>query len=168
MNRHNHLGWRKGTTRLLAAAATLVIVSAGAQAADTARHAQPARAVHPLMIEVPGIPNLAFPPSNYEITVADLQSRIYAFSADSMQGRLMGTPGNVKGAEVKAETVAGGKVKYRLVRLTFGPEEKLELNVGIFTPAEGGPFPAIILQGGTPPGATGSTNTIRVHRLGSR
>ena len=32
--------------------------------------------------------------------------------------------------------------------------EKLGLDIGIFTPAGAGPFPAIILQGGTPPGAT--------------
>ena len=62
-------------------------------------------------------------------------------------------PGNVKGTEVLSETIADGKIKYRLVHLTFGPEEKLSLNIGIFTPSEGGPFPAIILQNGTPPGA---------------
>jgi len=38
-------------------------------------------------------------PTTAEITVEDLQSRVYRFAADSMQGRLMGTPGNVKGAE---------------------------------------------------------------------
>ncbi|HWA25400.1 MAG TPA: hypothetical protein VG734_07055 [Lacunisphaera sp.] len=69
-------------------------------------------------------------------------------------GQMPPAPGNVKGTEVKAESVAAGKVKYRLVHLTFGPGEKLELNLGLFTPAEGGPFPVIILQGGTPPGAT--------------
>ncbi len=63
-------------------------------------------------------------------------------------------PGNVKGREVKSQTVLGGKVKYRLVHLTFGPGEKLELNIGIFTPTDGkGPFPAIISQSGTPPDA---------------
>ena len=61
-------------------------------------------------------------------------------------------PGNVKGKEIQSETVLEGTVKYRLVRLTFGPEEKLSLDIGIFTPVQGGPFPAIILQGGTPPG----------------
>jgi hypothetical protein len=45
-------------------------------------------------------------------------------------------------------------VNYRLVRLTFGPEDKLGLDLGVFTPTAGGPFPAIILQAGTPPGAT--------------
>lgn len=69
-------------------------------------------------------------------------------------GRSPQPPGNVKGREVSSETVLAGKVKYRLVHLTFGPDEKLSLNIGIFTPAEGGPFPAIISQAGTPPGAT--------------
>jgi hypothetical protein len=63
-------------------------------------------------------------------------------------------PGNVKGHEVASQSVLGGKVKYRLVHLRFGPEEKLGLDIGIFTPAEGGPFPALIMPGGTPPGAT--------------
>ncbi|HEX2862434.1 MAG TPA: hypothetical protein VHN79_12380 [Lacunisphaera sp.] len=69
-------------------------------------------------------------------------------------GQMPPAPGNVKGTDVQAETVAGGRVKYRLVRLTFGPQASLSLNIGLFTPAEGGPFPAIILQANTPPGAT--------------
>lgn len=63
-------------------------------------------------------------------------------------------PRNVKGKDIKSETVLDGGVKYRLVHLTFGPAEKLGLDIGIFTPAGGGPFPAIILQSGTPPGGT--------------
>lgn len=63
-------------------------------------------------------------------------------------------PGNVKGQEVKSQLVANGKIKYRLVHLTFGPEEKLSLDIGIFTPTEGGPFPTVIAQASTPPGAT--------------
>jgi hypothetical protein len=55
-------------------------------------------------------------------------------------------PRNVKGKEIKSETVTDGTVKYRLVHLTFGPAEKLGLDIGIFTPITGGPFPAIILQ----------------------
>jgi len=69
-------------------------------------------------------------------------------------GQMPPAPGNVKGKELKAETVLDGTVHYRLVHLTFGPGEKLSLDIGIFAPAEGGPFPAIILQGGTPPGGT--------------
>ena len=67
-------------------------------------------------------------------------------------GQMPPAPGNVKGREVSAATVLDGTVKYRLVRLSFGPAEKLSLDIGVFTPAEGGPFPAIIFQGGTPPG----------------
>ena len=70
-------------------------------------------------------------------------------------GQMPPPPGNVKGQEVKSQSVLDGKVKYRLVHLTFGPEGKLGLNIGIFTLTDGrGPFPAIIDQNGTPPGAT--------------
>ncbi|MBS1116891.1 MAG: hypothetical protein H6Q87_1275, partial [candidate division NC10 bacterium] len=68
-------------------------------------------------------------------------------------GQMPPPPGNVKGKEVRSESVLDGRVRYRLVHLTFGPEAKLDLNIGVFVPLEGGPFPAIILQGGTPPGA---------------
>ncbi|MGD0739336.1 MAG: alpha/beta hydrolase family protein [Terracidiphilus sp.] len=63
-------------------------------------------------------------------------------------------PGNVKGVEVSSQMLMGGKVKYRLVHLTFGPSESLSLDIGIFTPATGGPFPALVSPSGTPPGAT--------------
>ena len=63
-------------------------------------------------------------------------------------------PGNVKGEQTREQLVLDGKVKYRLVHLTFGPNESLSLNIGIFTPATGGPFPAVISPSGTPPGAT--------------
>jgi len=68
-------------------------------------------------------------------------------------GAIPPSPGNVKGREVTNETVLDGTVKYRLVHLTFGPGEKLFLDIGIFTRAQGGPFPAIIYQTATPPGA---------------
>ncbi|HVW08456.1 MAG TPA: hypothetical protein VHC90_07740 [Bryobacteraceae bacterium] len=69
-------------------------------------------------------------------------------------GQMPPAPGNVKGRETSSEKVLDGSVNYRLVHLTFGPDEKLGLDVGVFTPAEGGPFPAIILQSGAVPGAT--------------
>jgi hypothetical protein len=70
-------------------------------------------------------------------------------------GAMPPAPGNVTGEEVLSQTVLDGTVKYRLVRLAFGPEKKLELSIGIFTPVEGaGPYPAVIMPGGTPPGAT--------------
>ncbi len=69
-------------------------------------------------------------------------------------GEMPPAPGNVKGKELKSESVLDGAVRYRLVHLTFGPGEQLGLDIGIFTPVKGGPFPTIILQGGTPPGGT--------------
>ena len=69
-------------------------------------------------------------------------------------GQMPPPPGNVKGREIKSEIVLDGAVKYRLVHLTFGPAEKLFLDIGIYTPVSGGPSPAIILQSGTPPGGT--------------
>ncbi len=63
-------------------------------------------------------------------------------------------PDNVKGQEIKSQLLLDGKVKYRLVHLTFGPQESLSLDIGIFTPTTGRPFPAIISPSGTPPGAT--------------
>ncbi len=69
-------------------------------------------------------------------------------------GRMPPPPGNVTGRGLKSETVAAGTVHYRLVQLSFGPAEKLHLDIGIFTPAQGGPFPAIISPARSPPGAT--------------
>ena len=69
-------------------------------------------------------------------------------------GQMPPAPGNVKGREVHSELVLDGTVKYRLVRLTFGPHSQLGLDIGVFTPVKGGPFPTVILQGGTPPGGT--------------
>ena len=69
-------------------------------------------------------------------------------------GQMPPPPGNVKGRELRSEVVLDGTVTYRLVRLTFGPQSRLSLDIGVFTPVEGGPFPAVILQGGTPPGGT--------------
>jgi hypothetical protein len=67
-------------------------------------------------------------------------------------------PGNVKGSEIKTQIIKGGAtgggVKYRLVHLTFGPRESLSLDIGIFTPIDGGPFPTVIMPGATPPDAT--------------
>lgn len=69
-------------------------------------------------------------------------------------GQMPPAPGNVKGKELQSELVLDGAVRYRLVHLTFGPAEQLSLDIGMFTPVKGGPFPTIVLQGGTPPGGT--------------
>lgn len=68
-------------------------------------------------------------------------------------GQMPPPPGNVKGLQLHEESVLDGSARYRLVQLAFGPQEKLSLHIGIFTPAGDGPFPAIVLQSGTPPNA---------------
>ena len=68
-------------------------------------------------------------------------------------GRMPPSPGNVKGTEVSSQLLLNGKVTYRLIKLTFGPDEKLSLHVGIYAPTGGGPVPAVIQPGGSPPGA---------------
>jgi len=68
-------------------------------------------------------------------------------------GRMPPPPGNVRGRQLAAQAVLGGQAGYRLVHLSFGPDSRLGLDIGIFTPATAGPFPAIILHGGPPPGS---------------
>jgi hypothetical protein len=63
-------------------------------------------------------------------------------------------PGNVKGKEISSEMLVDGKVKYRLVHLTFGPNDSLSLDIGIFTPVGNDHAPTLISPSGTPPGAT--------------
>ncbi|HEX3623854.1 MAG TPA: hypothetical protein VH280_00355 [Verrucomicrobiae bacterium] len=53
-------------------------------------------------------------------------------------------PGNVRGKVVQTHDYFNGTVKYRLVRLSFGPHRKLGMDIAIFTPAGGAPFPTII------------------------
>lgn len=69
-------------------------------------------------------------------------------------GQAPPAPGNVRGTVVTSQDLSGGKYVYRLVRLTFGPGDRLGLDVGVFTPAGPGPFPAVISPAGTPPGAS--------------
>jgi Glycosyl hydrolases family 28 len=53
-------------------------------------------------------------------------------------------PGNVTGADLESRDLLKGAVKFRLVHLKFGPEQKLGFDIAIFTPAGDGPFPTII------------------------
>ncbi|HEY2012360.1 MAG TPA: alpha/beta hydrolase family protein, partial [Bryobacteraceae bacterium] len=69
-------------------------------------------------------------------------------------GQAPPAPGNVKGKEISSEMLLDGKVKYRLVHLTFGPRESLSLDIGIFTPVGDAHVPVLISPSGTPPGAT--------------
>ncbi len=68
-------------------------------------------------------------------------------------GRTPPSPGNVRARELHSESLHENTVTYRLFQLTFGPDQKLSLHVGLFTPAAGGPFPVVIAPAGTPPGA---------------
>jgi hypothetical protein len=65
-------------------------------------------------------------------------------------------PGNVMGRELGSRLVLGGKVKYRLVHLSFGPRSELGFDVAVFTPADARPpFPTVIYPTfGPTPGAT--------------
>lgn len=67
-------------------------------------------------------------------------------------GQMPPPPGNVGGRERHREAVVDPGALYRQVRLTFGPGSSLTLDIGILTPSGAGPFPAILLPGGTPPG----------------
>jgi hypothetical protein len=71
-----------------------------------------------------------------------------------LTGHAPASPGNVRAEELEARELSQGKVHYRRVRLSFGPESKLGLDIGVFTPAGPGPFPALIDPAGTPPGAS--------------
>ncbi|MGD0737372.1 MAG: GDSL-type esterase/lipase family protein [Terracidiphilus sp.] len=63
-------------------------------------------------------------------------------------------PGNVSGKVISTEMLMGGKVKYRLIHLTFGPEASLGLDIGVFTQVGNAGVPTLISPAGTPPGAT--------------
>ncbi|HVW22350.1 MAG TPA: alpha/beta hydrolase family protein [Opitutaceae bacterium] len=105
----------------------------------------------------PGLPDIMTMDDGTKVTTPEQwqkrREEMRAILAYYAVGRMPPAPGNVKGEEMKSEVVANGAVKYRLVHLTFGPEEKLSLNIGVFTPSQGGPFPAIILQSFGVPGA---------------
>ncbi len=71
-------------------------------------------------------------------------------------GLMPPAPGNVKGQELATASLLDGKVSYRLVHLSFGPEQRLGFDVAIFTPTDcPGPLPTIIFPSfGLTPGAT--------------
>lgn len=60
-------------------------------------------------------------------------------------GAMPPAPGNVRGVNLKSQSLSDGKVDYRLVHLSFGPEQAFGFDVAIFTPADQpGPFPTVI------------------------
>jgi hypothetical protein len=60
-------------------------------------------------------------------------------------GTMPPPPGNVKGRDLKIQIAADGKAKFRLVHLSFGPDERLGFNIAILTPLEATePFPTFV------------------------
>ena len=49
-------------------------------------------------------------------------------------GHMPPSPGNVSSHEVRKNLLTDGTVSYRLVHLTFGKDDKLGFDIGIFTP----------------------------------
>ncbi len=68
-------------------------------------------------------------------------------------GQAPPAPDNLKATVVKTQEVGGGKFKYRLIHLTFGPKEACELYFGLWTPISGPPVGVVICQDGSAPGA---------------
>jgi hypothetical protein len=80
--------------------------------------------------------------------------RILAYYAT---GLMPPAPGNVRGRDVKSALVLDGRVRYRLVRLSFGPGSSLGFDVALFVPtASKSRVPTVIFPtfgptpGGTP------------------
>jgi hypothetical protein len=127
----------------------------------------PVPAIETSMPDMPGVDELPDRPQMPDIMTLDNGRKVKTIKQWNQRreqmkrileyyavGQAPPPPGNVKGHEISSQTLMDGKVKYRLVHLTFGPNESLSLDIGIFTPAEGGPFPALISPSGSPPGAT--------------
>lgn len=53
-------------------------------------------------------------------------------------------PGNVSGSVLDRRELPGGKVRFQLVKLSFGPDQKLSFEAAIFLPAGDGPFPIVV------------------------
>jgi hypothetical protein len=157
-------------------AAASIIVLTGAISAQTQSKTVPDRpnpgeiplpVIHTSMKPMPGVDQLPSHPGMPDVLVMNNGQPVKTLKQwherrEEMKrtleyyavGQAPPPPGNVKGHEVSSQLLAGGKVRYRLVHLTFGPNESLSLDIGIFTPATGGPVPAVISPSGTPPGAT--------------
>lgn len=150
-------------------AAVAASVSASAQQAATNGpdpHEIPVPAIHTSLGTMPGVKDLQARPELPDVltfndgkkvkTLADWKRRreeIRRTLEYYAVGQMPPAPGNIRGEVMQTQDVLGGKAKYRLVKLTFGPERKLELYIGIFTPTDSkGPFPAIISQASEPPG----------------
>ena len=146
--------------------AALLAAVTSARAADPAPREIPVPPIATPMGRLPGVAELPGRPALPDVLERNDGTRVTtaaqwpARRAEILRtleyyavGQAPPAPGNVRGRELESQLLADGQFRYRLVHLTFGPEQKLSLNIGIFTPAGKGPFPAVISPSGTPPGA---------------
>lgn len=62
-----------------------------------------------------------------------------------LTGTMPPAPGNVRGEDLAEKMLVDGSVRFRRVKLTFGPESKLGFEIGVFVPtAATGPVPAFV------------------------
>src|SRR5215212_5743012 len=135
-------------TSLLLRSATLLAAlaitrSASAQQAAASQSEAP---VSPPTWDVLMRPRTHVPtPTTASISAADLKTRLYIFADDSMQGRLLATAGNVKGAEYIAGelkrmgiTPMGDNGTYfqaiNIVERKYDPASKLAVGATEFAP----------------------------------
>lgn len=138
------------------------------QTADTGPdpHEIPLPPIHTQLGTMPGVDELPAHPAMPDVLVMQDGTRVttkrqWMKRREEMRrilsyyavGQMPPPPDNVEGREVSSALVLDGQVKYRQVHLTFGPNNALSLDIGIFTPVTGGPFPTIILQTGSVPEA---------------
>ncbi len=136
----------------LAVSAALVALSFGTDVPAT-RYAIPAVKDLPVIKEMPD--PLTLLDGKKVTTPEDWKRRrleMIKILEDYEYGHMPPPPGNVKGREVSSKTTANGKATYRLVHLTFGPDDKLGFDLGIFTPIlppgkPAQPLPAIVSLG---------------------
>jgi Abhydrolase family len=154
---------------LLSATSFTLLAQTGSQSAPADGpdpHEIPQPAIKTIAKPLPGVDKLAAHPDMPDILTMNDGTKVTTLAQWKKRreeikrileyyavGTMPPPPGNVRGEEIKSEMVLDGKVKYRLVKLTFGPERKLELYIGVFTPTDAkGPVPAIISQASEPPG----------------
>ena len=102
---------------------------------------------------LPVLANLPDPPRNADGTPAAnpaqwaaARTRMKAILEHYALGHAPPPPGNVQGAISHEQPVLGGQGTYRLVNLTFGPGERLHLQVALFLPGDGKEvYPTIVL-----------------------
>lgn len=108
----------------------------------------------PTRVEMPGVMQL-----NNGQTVKTLaqwrqrRAQMHTILEYYAVGQAPPAPGNVKGKVLLSQRVKNGTVLYRLVHLSFGPQQSLGFDIGVFTPLSGGKVPTVIAPFGAPPGA---------------